>query len=134
MACAEPFWGLFRNGCRAGQVSRMRFMEMQPDEELMLQVMRGETDALAPLVTRHHSPLLGYLYRLLGGNRALAEDLAQETFLRVLEQDNYQAGRPFKPWLYSIATHLAHDHFRAANTRRTDWMPFHMLELPDEKT
>jgi RNA polymerase sigma-70 factor (ECF subfamily) len=89
------------------------------DEQLIQSVMQGDRDALATLVARHHRPLLGYLYRLLGGNRLLAEDLVQETFMRVLQQENYEPGRPFKPWLYAIATNLARDHFRSANARHT---------------
>lgn len=79
----------------------------------------GDRLALGRLVERHHSPLIGYLYRLTGGDRPLAEDLAQETFVRLLRGSPYQAGRPFKPWLYAIATNLARDHFKAAATRRS---------------
>ena len=48
------------------------------DEQLMAAVMAGDQGALAALVTRHHAPMLGYLYRLVGGERPLAEDLVQE--------------------------------------------------------
>jgi RNA polymerase sigma-70 factor (ECF subfamily) len=88
------------------------------DEYLIAQAMLGTRSSLETLVERYHGPLLGYLYRLTNGNRSLAEDLVQETFIRLLQQGSYQAGRPFKPWLYSIATHLAYDHFRSSSTRR----------------
>jgi RNA polymerase sigma-70 factor (ECF subfamily) len=81
--------------------------------------MAGERSALAPLVERYHGPLLGYLFRLTNGNRALAEDLVQETFLRLLQQHSYRSNRSFKPWLYAIATNLARDYFRSAIARRT---------------
>jgi len=84
----------------------------------MISVLAGDTASLTVLVERHHGPLLGYLYRLLGGDRPLAEDIAQETFLRVLRQDNYQQGRPFKPWFYAIATNLVRDHFKSAAVQR----------------
>ena len=64
----------------------------------MLGVLAGDTASLTVLVERYYGPLLGYLYRLLGGDRPLAEDIAQETFLRVLQQGSYQQGRPFKPF------------------------------------
>jgi RNA polymerase sigma-70 factor (ECF subfamily) len=70
-------------------------------------------------VTRHYAPLLGYLYRLDGGDRMLAEDLVQETLLHVLRQRTYQGDRPFKPWLYMIATNLARDYFKSAAVRRS---------------
>ena len=87
---------------------------VQPtDEQLMEAVTQGDVAALRPLVERHHSPLLGFLYRMVGGDRHLAEDLVQETFLRLIRQRTYAAGRPFKPWLYAIAANLARDHFRS---------------------
>ncbi|HLI52057.1 MAG TPA: RNA polymerase sigma factor [Thermomicrobiaceae bacterium] len=84
----------------------------------MQAVMSGDQPALSVLVTRHHGPLLGYLYRLVNGDRQLAEDLVQEAFLRLLRQRSYRAGRPVKPWLYAIATNLARDHFKSAAVRR----------------
>ncbi|HEX6480411.1 MAG TPA: RNA polymerase sigma factor [Ktedonobacteraceae bacterium] len=89
-------------------------MQERSDEQLMTAVMAGDQVALAALVTRHHAPLLGYLYRLVGGDRPLAEDLVQETLLHVLRQRTYRSNRPFKPWLYTIATNLARDHFKSA--------------------
>ena len=94
------------------------------DEQLLLGVQEGQRQALAGLVERHHSPLLGYLYRLNGGDRPLAEDWAQESFLRVLRSvGQYRYPQPFKPWLYAIATNLARDHFKAAETRQTESEP-----------
>ncbi|HEX6798970.1 MAG TPA: RNA polymerase sigma factor [Ktedonobacterales bacterium] len=92
-------------------------MHEQSDEQLMAAVMAGDQVALAALVTRHHALLLGYLFRLVGGDRPLAEDLVQETLLRVMRQHSYPLDRPFKPWLYTIATNLARDHFKSAAVR-----------------
>ena len=89
------------------------------DEQLIARVMAGEPAALQPLVERYHGPLLGYLYRLTGGDRPLAEDLVQDTFEHVLRQASFRPGRPVKPWLYAIATHLAYDHFRKPGAHRT---------------
>lgn len=64
---------------------------------------------------------MGYLYRLTYGDRSLAQDLAQETFLRVLRGiGGYAYPRPFKAWLYAIATNLARNHYTSADQRRTD--------------
>jgi RNA polymerase sigma-70 factor, ECF subfamily len=93
-------------------------MQERSDEQLMAAVQTGDQVAFAVLVTRHHAPLLGYLYRLAGGDRQLAEDLVQETLLHVLKQHTYQAHRPFKPWLYMIATNLARDYFKSAAVRK----------------
>ena len=111
-------------------------MQEQSDEQLMTAVMAGNQVALAALVTRHHAPLLGYLYRLVGGDQPLAEDLAQETLLHVLRQSTYQADRPFKPWLYKIATNLARDHFKSAavrKSRRSDTEEEALLSLEEHE-
>jgi RNA polymerase sigma-70 factor, ECF subfamily len=96
----------------------VRSMQERSDEQLMAAVMADDHVALATLVTRHHGPLLGYLYRLVGGDRPLAEDLVQETLLHVLRQRTCQPDRPFKPWLYTIATNLARDYFKSAAVRQ----------------
>jgi DNA-directed RNA polymerase specialized sigma24 family protein len=83
----------------------------------MSAVMDGDPGALAELVRRHRGPLLGFFYRMLDGDRALAEDLVQETFVRLLRQRTYAAGRAFKPWLYTVAANLARDHRRAERAR-----------------
>ncbi|HKS70047.1 MAG TPA: RNA polymerase sigma factor [Ktedonobacterales bacterium] len=95
-------------------------MHEKSDEQLMAAVMAGDRAALAALVTRHHTPLLGYLSRLVGGDRPLAEDLVQETLLRVLRQRTYPLDHPFKPWLYRIATNLARDHFKSSEVRQRE--------------
>jgi len=98
------------------------------DEDLALGVQQGNTNDLATLVERHHGPLLGFLYRTTGGDRALAEDLVQETFLRVFcAIRQYRYPRPFKPWLYAIAVNLARDHYKRAEVRRTDVVPDEVL-------
>lgn len=94
---------------------------METDEQLAQQLGRGDHAALTALVERHYDPLLGYLYRMARGDRSLAQDLAQETFLRALRGiGGYAYPRPFKPWLYAIATNLARNHYTSADTRRTD--------------
>lgn len=88
------------------------------DEELMASMMSGDRQALTILVERHYGSLLGYLFRLAGGSRTLAEDLVQETFATILRRGGYEVTRPFKPWLYAVATNVARDHFKSAAVRR----------------
>jgi RNA polymerase sigma-70 factor (ECF subfamily) len=89
------------------------------DEQLAVKIQSGDRTALAVLVERHHSPLLGFLYRMTDGNRPLAEDLTQEAFIRILKGISaYEYPRPFKTWLYAIATNLVRDHFKSAPVRR----------------
>lgn len=102
------------------------------DEQLALGVQQGRVDALTRLVERYHDPIFAYLYRFTGGNRPLAEDLVQETFLRVMQRiGQYRHPRPFKPWCYAIATNLARDHVKSADRRLTDSaVPAQMAALP----
>src|SRR4051794_6135940 len=94
---------------------------MVTDEQLAQRLQSGDRAALTTLVERHYDPLLGYLYRMTRGDRSLAQDLAQETFLRALRGiSGYQHPRPFKPWLYAIATNLGRNYYTRAETRRTD--------------
>lgn len=102
------------------------------DETLMARAMRGQTAPLATLVDRYYGPILGYLFRLTGGQRQMAEDLAQETFLRLMQQGSYQPGRAFRPWIFAIATNLARDHLRAATRHATE--PEAVLDAVEDAT
>ena len=64
----------------------------------------GDVAAFGFLVRQHQSPLRGYLRRLTRGNHALADDLAQETFLEAHRKLSQFAGKgSFAGWLYAIA-------------------------------
>lgn len=88
---------------------------MLDDETLYQQVLKGSEAALVELVKRYHSPLYKFLYRYTG-DPALADDLAQETFMRLLAYRGEPPAR-FKPWAYTIASNLARDHFKSARYR-----------------
>jgi RNA polymerase sigma-70 factor (ECF subfamily) len=104
------------------------------DEEYALGVQQGDLNDLTRLVERHHNPLIGFLYRMTGGDRTLAEDLAQETFVRVMHSIGlYQHPRPFKAWLYAIATNITRDYFKRAEIRRAADMPDEDLALSDDE-
>lgn len=99
-------------------LEQRRETAVSTDEHLMHACQQGRMEAFTTLVERYHSPLLGYLYRLSGRDRPLAEDLVQETFLRVVAAiHQYRFPRPFKPWLYAIATNLVRDHYKKAESR-----------------
>jgi RNA polymerase sigma-70 factor, ECF subfamily len=96
---------------------------MQSDESLAYAVQQGSEAAMNSLVERYYNPLLRYLYRMAGGQQALAEDLTQEAFLRMMRGiASYNPQRPFKAWLYTIATNIARNHYTAADTKRSDNM------------
>jgi RNA polymerase sigma-70 factor (ECF subfamily) len=95
---------------------------------LLEAMLAGERDALRVLVERHQTALTGYLDRLVGPDWSLAQDLCQETFLRVLRQAAPRGDRPFRPWLYTIATNLARDHFKSATVRRAARLDLSQIE------
>jgi RNA polymerase sigma-70 factor (ECF subfamily) len=73
---------------------------------------RGDPDAFDALLARYQNRLYRYLLRLTA-NPAVAEDLFQETWLKVLTRiDRYDERRPFEPWLFAVGRHLAFDHLR----------------------
>lgn len=92
-------------------------MEQLSDEQLLELVIAGDMAALSTLVERYQQELTGYLNRMVGADWALAQDLADETFLRVLHHHTTRGDRPFRPWLYTIATNLVRDHFKSSATR-----------------
>jgi RNA polymerase sigma-70 factor (ECF subfamily) len=66
---------------------------------------------------RHAGPLFGFLCRFVGDEES-ANDLAQETFVRVYRnRAEFQPGRPFSAWLFTIGANLARNHRRARSRR-----------------
>jgi RNA polymerase sigma-70 factor, ECF subfamily len=84
----------------------------------MAAYQRGDVNAFAELVARHEQPLWQFLRRSVRDSAA-AEDLLQETFLRVVHgAAAWQANAKFSTWLYTIARNLCIDHARKAQHRR----------------
>jgi RNA polymerase sigma-70 factor (ECF subfamily) len=91
-----------------------------PDEELMTRYRRGDRGAFRALFDRHAGKLFGFLLRHVG-ERALAEDLLQQTWLKVHRaRDEFRDGAPFAPWLYAIANNVRRDAGRARRRERTE--------------
>jgi len=83
----------------------------QASDEDLFDRVRGSDDCLAfeELVHRYERELFAYLRRFLG-DAQLAEDVFQSTFLAVhRKRERFVDGRPFRPWLYAIATNQAID-------------------------
>ena len=100
------------------------------DEALMARVKAGDDSALAVLVRRYEQPLFHYARHMLG-NAADAEDVFQETFLRVhLYRKRFWGNAAFKPWVYRIATNLCRDRLRYRQ-RRPEVQPGGRDDLPD---
>jgi RNA polymerase sigma-70 factor (ECF subfamily) len=91
---------------------------MTTDEALMAAYQKGDVQAFSQLVSRHEKPLWNFLRRFVS-DAAAAEDLLQETFLRVVRGANeWKASAKFSTWLYTIARNLCTDHARRMSFRK----------------
>jgi RNA polymerase sigma-70 factor (ECF subfamily) len=89
------------------------------DAEIMLAVAAGDEAGYNYLVTKYHRQIIHFLFRMVH-NEAVAEELAQEVFLRVYRsRESYRAEAKFSTWLYRIATNLAVNHARDTKHERT---------------
>ena len=82
------------------------------DRADMAKLQAGHDAALNDLMTRHATPVFHFLCRMVG-NEDDANDLAQETFVRVFKsRGSFRPGQKFSAWLFTIAANLARNHFR----------------------
>jgi RNA polymerase sigma-70 factor (ECF subfamily) len=90
------------------------------DAELMLRVKEGDGASFTILLEKHRLPVIHFLYRMVQ-NQAVAEELAQEVFLRVYRsRESYEPTAKFTTWLFRIATHLALNSLRDGKHRRME--------------
>ncbi len=102
------------------------------DAAIMLRVAEGDEAGFTFLAQKYHRPMIHFLYRMVG-NYAVAEELAQEVFLRVYRaRTSYRAEARFSTWLYRIATNLAVNHARDTKHERAAQTVY--LDAPDEET
>ena len=89
------------------------------DEELMARCRNGDMSAFELLVIRYKDLIINYIHRCIYDYQR-AEDLAQETFIRVLRgASSYEPKCQFKNWIYLIATNLCRNEVRNRHRRNT---------------
>lgn len=89
-----------------------------PDEELIKRFQNGDVYAFEMIVHRYKDPLVNFVYNFLG-SRIDAEDVVQETFLRVFKNKHlYRDVAKFSTWIYTIAGNLAKTELRRRKRRR----------------
>ncbi|PSH04577.1 MAG: RNA polymerase subunit sigma-24 [Acidobacteria bacterium] len=102
------------------------------DAQIMLRVREGDDAAFNYLVERYRVAMINFMYRMVH-NASIAEELAQEVFLRVYRsRANYTADAKFTTWLYRIATNLAMNHARDNKHERPEFKA--SLDETDEDT
>jgi RNA polymerase sigma-70 factor (ECF subfamily) len=101
---------------------------MLSDQDLVKQILERDAHAFEVLFERYGEMIERHLARLVHDN-AVAQDLAQEAFLRVWTRaEQWNESGPFKAWLYRIATNLALNHLRSVRRRREQ-----PLDAPSEQ-
>jgi RNA polymerase sigma-70 factor (ECF subfamily) len=107
-------------------------LDPKSDAAIMLRVAEGDEASFNYLAEKYHRPMIHFLYRMVG-NQAIAEELAQEVFLRVYRaRSSYRAEARFTTWLYRIATNLGVNYAR--DTRHERMAQTVYLDAPDEET
>ena len=90
------------------------------DAQLMIRVKEGDDVSFGLLLDKHRSSVIHFLYRMVQ-NQAVAEELAQEVFLRVYRsRGTYEPTARFTTWLFRIATHLALNALRDGKNQRAE--------------
>ena len=99
-------------------IKARKYELMDPDVRLMLQVRDGNAAAFESLVAKHQNKLVMVLSHLVS-NRSLAEDLAQDVFLRVYRaRERYVPTAKFSTWLYTITHNVASNALRKSSRRK----------------
>ena len=102
------------------------------DAEIMLRVREGDDSGFEFLIEKYRKPMVSFMYRMVH-NQAVAEELAQEVFLRVYRsRQTYRAEARFSTWLYRIATNLGVNHARDTRHERAAQTVY--LDQPDPET
>ncbi len=102
------------------------------DAEVMLELRSGNMAAFDVLLSKYRKPIVHFMFRMVH-NQAVAEELAQEVFLRIYRsRETYRAEARFSTWLYRIATNLGVNHARDTRHERTASTIY--LDEPDSET
>lgn len=109
---------LFSNRLAVSESTALRYQQSDPDVRLMLRVRNDDAAAFEELL-RKYQPRLVRLMRTIGPKPDMAEDLAQETFMRVFRaRHRYEAGAKFSTWLFTIAANVARNATRSLGRRQ----------------
>jgi RNA polymerase sigma-70 factor, ECF subfamily len=102
------------------------FVEIEQDQTWMIAFQAGDRVSFANIVEAYRRPVISHVYRLVR-DVSVAEELAQEVFLRVFRSRDYRPTAKFRSWIFRIATNLAlnwlRDHRHEATHQRLDHPP-----------
>lgn len=105
-----------------------RMMEMTSDNQLILSIINGNTDAYSILMNQYHDEIYKYVYNIIG-DVDHSDDVVQEIFIRVYKKlktyDSSKAG--FRTWLYRVSHNHTMNFLKSYNKKRS-------MELSNEQT
>ena len=111
----RTFWALILLRYRTG--GAVNEADNIPDARLVERFLTNDISAYEILVDRYEKPIYNYVLRMVGRQED-AEDIAQETFVRVFEHaGELREACTFRSWLWSIAVNLCNDHFKKQRYR-----------------
>jgi len=112
----------------------------QPDLGVLRKAQRGDERAFSLILRAYETPVFNYVLRLVGGDRALAEDLTQEVFLRVYQGlPKFSLRSKFTTWLFQVTKNRVLDELRAVERRPRalvaidDIAPLEVMDAPIER-
>ncbi len=112
----------------------------QPDFGVLRKAQRGDERAFNLIVRAYETPVYNYVMRLVGGDRALAEDLTQEVFIRVFQGlPKFSLRSKFTTWLFQVTKNRVLDELRASERRPRalvaidDAPPLEVVDAPLEQ-
>jgi RNA polymerase sigma-70 factor, ECF subfamily len=111
----------------------------QPDPDILRKAQRGDEHAFRIIVHAYEGPVFNYVLRMVG-DRALAEDLGQEIFLRIYQGlPGFSLRCRFTTWLFQVAKNRVLDELRARErkpqsvVRIDDIPPLEVIDAPPER-
>src|SRR5881296_3983329 len=112
----------------------------QPDPGVLRKAQRGDERAFSLILRAYETPVYNYVLRLTNGDRALAEDLTQEVFLRVYQGlPRFSLRCKFTTWLFQVTKNRVLDELRASERRPRlavaleDIPPLEIVDPPVER-
>lgn len=89
------------------------------DEQLMDEVVKGNSRAFTEVYERYSRPMLNYFYKMLWQDKLKAEDFMQELFTKIIHKPHlFNSKLKFKTWIFSIANNMCKNEYRKQEVRK----------------
>lgn len=125
-ASPKYFFVVISNQARFGFFVYTLINHMDPDKKSIERILTGDASAFSGILNRYLKPIYNFSASLTGDFEA-AEDISQETFLKVWKNlKHFDQNKSFKTWIFAIAKNTAYDHLKKKKN-----LPFSYFENED---